>query len=124
MVPVRAVHWPCGRCGAMQDGRRTACVLLSLSVLLWSCDAVLAGDGVWTSTGPEGGDVRALAIAPSDPQVVYAGTFGAGLFVSTNGADSWQDRNTGLATTIVYAVAVHILDPRIVYVSTPREGVL
>ena len=43
--------------------------------------------------GPPGGDVRALAIDPSNPATLYAGTvccFGGGVFKSTNGGTTWQ----------------------------------
>lgn len=45
--------------------------------------------GRWTRTGPDGGEVDVVAIAPDDPAVVYAGTRG-GLFRSTNRGESWQ----------------------------------
>lgn len=40
---------------------------------------VLAGLAEWTQTvGPGGGQVYSLAIDPSDPEIVYAGTGGGG----------------------------------------------
>jgi photosystem II stability/assembly factor-like uncharacterized protein len=47
-----------------------------------------AGDGVWTTTGPDGGTVQDLAFDPSTPDVVYAGTVN-GVFKSTDAGDSW-----------------------------------
>jgi photosystem II stability/assembly factor-like uncharacterized protein len=35
-------------------------------------------------------DVRIVRVAPSAPRTVYAGTFGHGVFRTTNAADSWQ----------------------------------
>lgn len=43
--------------------------LVFLSVLLWasSVSLVHAGNNVWTSNGPEGGMINALAIDPAPP---------------------------------------------------------
>ncbi len=52
--------------------------------------------GGWVQTnGPYGGEVRALYAAPKG--VLLAGTWGAGIFRSTNRGDSWTPVNTGLA---------------------------
>ena len=39
----------------------------------------------WTPFGPPGGSVRSLAIAPGSPGELYAGTYGGGVFKSTDG---------------------------------------
>ncbi len=51
---------------------------------------------VWTSNGPEGGDIRALAIDPATPSTLYAGTGYGGVFKSTDGGENWEAVNTGL----------------------------
>jgi hypothetical protein len=43
----------------------------------------------WTSIGPEGADVTALAVDPTNPSVVYAGTQNSGIFKTTDGG-SWR----------------------------------
>src|SRR5690242_16416758 len=50
----------------------------------------------WVNQGPEGGKVGALAVDPTTPSTVYAGTDGGRLFKTTNGAASWTPTNTGL----------------------------
>lgn len=47
-----------------------------------------AGVAIWTSLGPVGGAIGALTADPSDPDTVYAGTYG-GLFKTTDGGDTW-----------------------------------
>ncbi|MGQ9568633.1 MAG: hypothetical protein ACUVWW_11370, partial [Anaerolineae bacterium] len=54
---------------------------------------VSAGINVWTSIGPEGGTIYALAIDPATPTTLYAGTWG-GVFKSTNGGGNWSAVNT------------------------------
>jgi hypothetical protein len=53
-----------------------------LSIRLFPFLFVLAAgraNAAWLPVGPEGGDVRALAVDPRDPDVVYLGTAGGGL---------------------------------------------
>jgi photosystem II stability/assembly factor-like uncharacterized protein len=44
----------------------------------------------WKALGPAGGDVRALAVAPSDPQVIYLGTTDGHIFVSRDAGERWE----------------------------------
>ena len=57
-------------------------LLIGLLTLLLASQAipVSAGFNVWTSIGPEGGNVSALAIDPATPATLYAGTWGGGVF--------------------------------------------
>ncbi|MBI4699381.1 MAG: hypothetical protein HY758_10900, partial [Nitrospirae bacterium] len=55
------------------------CLILSMNVQNTS-----AANGVWTNIGPDGGDVRALAIDPVNTSTIYAGTYG-GVYKSTDG---------------------------------------
>ena len=43
----------------------------------------------WISLGPPGATVQALAVDPSNPNTLYTGSDGSGLFKSTNGGASW-----------------------------------
>ena len=74
-----------------------------------------------------------VAVAPSDPNVVYAGTishsesrealnfFGAHIFRSTDGGDTFQEVDNGFPTdthTSINAIIIHPTDPNTVYVMT------
>ena len=96
-----------------------------------------ASGGIWRST--DGGhawepifddqgvqSIGALAVAPSDPDVIWAGTgeskvrsnisHGAGVFRSTDGGDSWSFM--GLAATgRIARIRIHPTDPDVVYVA-------
>ena len=67
---------------------------LCLAALLVASGASLAeaGINVWTSSGPEGGLIRSLAIDPTSPSTLYAGTDGGGVFKSTNGGGTLERR--------------------------------
>lgn len=74
---------------------------LSCHVLLWlivwiNIVVPLTLEGqTWTNNGPFGGFITALAINPVDTNVVYAGTYGAGMFRSNNGGMNWDKINNG-----------------------------
>lgn len=46
--------------------------------------------GVWTTGGPYGGQIHAVAVSPVTSRTAYAIAFGAGLFRTTDGGDWWE----------------------------------
>jgi photosystem II stability/assembly factor-like uncharacterized protein len=87
--------------------------LLILAGLASRASTVSAGVGVWTSNGPYGGDIMALAIDPVNPATLYAGVYGSGVFKSTNAAGTWA--NTGLPDLYVRTLAISPSNPAILY---------
>ena len=95
-----------------------------------------AGGGVWESddygqnwrsisdTGIKTGSIGALAIAPSNPNVIYVGTgdsaprntvlTGAGMYKSTDGGKTWQFIGLG-DTHIITWILIDPANPDIVY---------
>ncbi len=71
----------------------------------WAVERVLTGQ-----------DVRCLEVDPLDPQVVYAGTQGQGVFRSADGGRSW--RPAGLPGVIVKALAASPHEPGVIYAGT------
>ncbi|HEX3127565.1 MAG TPA: hypothetical protein VH394_09550 [Thermoanaerobaculia bacterium] len=67
--------------------------------------------GEWRRLGPEGGFVYDLAVAPSNPRVVYASTQGA-FFRSLDGGVSWAWTSDEQST---YQPTVDAADPLLVY---------
>jgi photosystem II stability/assembly factor-like uncharacterized protein len=74
----------------------------------------------WKAVGPAGGDVRALAMDPAHPELVYLGTTDGHIFGSRDGGEHWS--LFGLAGPGANAVVTAILvDPRnsnVLYAST------
>jgi len=71
------------------------------------------GGQTWTvaSDGYTGAQVRAIAVDPSNPAIVYAAAR-SGFFASTDGGDSWTGRNTPPAYHLEWnAVAVDPSNP-------------
>ncbi len=67
--------------------------------------------------------VPALALDPTAPQTLYAGTFSSGVFKSTDGAGSWTVMNPGWSTTDVFALAIDPTAPQTLYVGADPTGV-
>jgi hypothetical protein len=93
--------------------------LLAFFLLFFS---IKVNAGTWTSNGPEGGTIRALAIDPVTTATVYTGT-GGGVFKTTDGGASWSPMNSGLTNTRVQALAIDPVTPATIYAGTYGGGV-
>lgn len=92
--------------------------LAVFSFFLLTASAATATAAMWRSIGPDGGSVAALAFAPSDAHVAYAGGAEGGIFRSGDGGASWTSVSGGLGTLVVKCLAVDPRDPATVYVGT------
>ncbi|MDE2937800.1 MAG: glycosyl hydrolase [Chloroflexota bacterium] len=129
-----AVRWRC--IGPPRGGRVVAVAGDPVNPMVFYFGA--CAGGVWKTT--DGGtywdnvsdgyfntaSVGAIAVAPSDPNVIYAGmgescirgdvTYGDGVYKSTDGGQTWT--NMGLSDTRhISRVRVHPADPDVVYVA-------
>jgi photosystem II stability/assembly factor-like uncharacterized protein len=82
----------------------------------------------WTPIGPTGTGafhpgVLVLAIDPSAPATLYAGTSGAGVYKSRNSGGSWTAFNAGLIASSVQALAIDPTAPSNLYAGTRGGGV-
>src|SRR5690242_5688965 len=74
-------------------------------------------------------DIFALALSPSNPNVVYAGTRADGVFKSTDGGATWTSSLTGVLTNgpaphkLIMSLAVHPTNDNIVYAADWYSGV-
>jgi photosystem II stability/assembly factor-like uncharacterized protein len=76
---------------------------------------------VRASIGPFGGDITSAVIDPNNPSILYAGTYGGGVFKSTNAGESWLEANTGLTelnSRYVYGLAIHPSNSATIYAPT------
>jgi photosystem II stability/assembly factor-like uncharacterized protein len=93
-------------------------LLAGLVSVALSAARVSAGVNVWTTNGPAGTDIRALAITPSNPATLYAGSYGNGVFKSTDSGGTWVRASTGLTTPYISALVVDPAAPATVYAGT------
>src|SRR3989441_441402 len=69
------------------------------------------------------GSVTALAVAPSNPSIIYARTSDRGVFKSTDGGASWNATG-GLKDVFVWTLAVDPSNPDTLFAGTHSNGVL
>ncbi|MGZ4845448.1 MAG: WD40/YVTN/BNR-like repeat-containing protein [Candidatus Angelobacter sp.] len=68
---------------------RAAIRTIPVLVLLWM-SAALAAEQPWQPVGPDGGNVRSLAIDPKDPDRIFLGTSAGNLYLSTDKGLTWS----------------------------------
>ncbi len=77
----------------------------------------------WQSIGPHniGGRTLAIAINPSNPNTIYAGSASGGLWRSHTGGvgtQAWYQIETGFPVLSVKSIAIHPIDTSIIYIGT------
>ncbi|HEU4508064.1 MAG TPA: YCF48-related protein [Pyrinomonadaceae bacterium] len=78
----------------------------------------------WRTTGPPGGDVRALVVDPHNPDRFYFGTLDGQVYTSTDGGKRWQLlHNFGKPRMFVDHIIVDSRNPKTLYVGGHRHDV-
>lgn len=72
-------------------------------------------------TGPEGGTVTALAFTSSG--VIYAGSWGSGVYKSVDHGATWTFANRGLVNGFIYSLASDPTNSNVLYAGTYHNGV-
>ena len=74
----------------------------------------------WSPLGPGniGGRTRAMAIDPVNPQVMYAGGVGGGVWKTQDGGNSWNPLTDMLGNIAVTALAIDPANHNVVYAGT------
>jgi photosystem II stability/assembly factor-like uncharacterized protein len=103
-------------CGGA-DRRRTSAMTRALVLSLLLLPSILFAG--WSSSGPTGGAVRAVAVAPSDPSVIWAGN-AAGVFRSIDGGATWTNVSGPVAD--VARIVVHPNNPDKAWVLSSSQG--
>ena len=76
----------------------------------------------WRTTGPPGGDVRALVVDPSNPDRFYFGTLDGQIYTSDDAGKHWQLLyNLGRPRLFVDNIIVDPRNPKVLYVGTHRH---
>ena len=68
--------------------------------------------------GPFGGTIISVVYNPVNPQEVYAGSFGSGVFKSTDGGINWRSVNRGLTNLYIYSLGIDPQHPETLYAGT------
>jgi len=68
-------------------------------------------------------NIFALAVDPQDPDTLYAGTRGGGVFKSADGGANWSQMNNGLTDRYISALAIDPHTPATLYAGTSGGAV-
>jgi hypothetical protein len=71
-----------------------------------------------SSPSPDGGRIRTVAIHPTNPSIIYAGSASGGVWRTTNGGASWTPLTDFQCTLTTGSIAIDPVDPSIIYVGT------
>jgi hypothetical protein len=76
----------------------------------------------WKSIGPDGGQVSAIAIDPSNASRIFVGSPGGGIWKTSDGGASWAPVNDFLPTLIVNCLVFKPGDPSNVFACVSDPG--
>ena len=91
---------------APAPSRRDLLAITMLLVVFFLTPSLEGGENRWTSIGPEGGAVTALAAPPYQSQLLYAGTRTGKLYRSLDGGQTWAFRGVGLEAYEILSISV------------------
>ena len=79
--------------------------------------------GSWSSLGPTSttsglGRVDRIAFHPTDPDIVFAGTSGGGLWKTSNGGSTWTNLTPNIPSTGISGIEIDPNDPDHIYILT------
>src|SRR5437899_13032785 len=108
--------------------RRMLLTGLALAGVVWlgGLHGAQAGVDVWTTTGPEGGTIRALAIDPQNPATLYAAVSrnaspdSSDVYKSTDAGSNWRAVAIGLSGS-PQALAIDPQTPTPLYLRAHRR---
>ena len=74
----------------------------------------------WSSIGPSnvGGRTRSILIHPTNPNIIFVGSVGGGIWRSQNGGTSYTPVNDLMANLAISCMVMDLSDPRIIYAGT------
>jgi photosystem II stability/assembly factor-like uncharacterized protein len=86
--------------------------------LLWISTALVA-EQPWQPIGPDGGNVRSLAIDPRDPDRIFLGTSAGNLYLSIDKGATWSRfaRPGNSAEMVLDHIVIDHTDPRNIFVA-------
>jgi len=66
--------------------------------------------------------LNALTVDPNDPNIIFAGTTGAGIYISRDGGETWNVSNDGLGKGTVGTIVIDPDDSNVVYAGLFDKG--
>jgi len=91
-----------------------------LNIFVIKNETLKANNSMWVSLGRNYpcSEVRAIAIDNNDPNLIYLGTRGEGIFKTINGGEFWTPINNNLTNTYVNSIIIDPKNENIIYAGT------
>ena len=77
-----------------------------------------SADSTDQGSGPYAGPVQCLAVDPVSSETVYAGTYGGGVYKTSDGGMTWTATNQGMSATDVTALVIDPAENQTIYAGT------
>ncbi len=84
--------------------------------------AGVLGTGDFSNWGVVSGRIRAIAVHPTDPLIVYIGAASGGLWKTTDGGNTWMDIGKNLGSLNYGAIAIDPDNPDVIYAGSGEAG--
>lgn len=97
-------------------------LFLFLGILSLAINTPHAYASGWTQLGLSGQYVPAIAVDPTNSNIIYAAT-GTGVHKSTNGGSTWNTMNSGLPSGSIQDLVINPSTPNILYALASGTGV-
>jgi len=90
--------------------------IIILVIIVFSCFGMVgAGEHIWTTNGPKGGQILTIVYDPLNQDTVYLSVTQGGIYRSVNGGKSWQQVGSEATTGLVNQIAVNPVNNNILY---------
>ena len=83
-----------------------------------------SGSVTFSSFGPDGGTIVSIEIDPANPKVIYAGTWGNGVYRSPDRGLTWIHKSNGMVSGFLFDIAVDPANSSHILASTYKEGAM
>lgn len=99
-------------------------ILVTAPLLMWAYFSLaLADENSWSTGGPDGASVMAIAVHPTDSLRIYIGTVADGIFQTTDGGEDWSRVEDDFMSYYDFSsnmrtIRIHPFGPDTMYAST------
>jgi photosystem II stability/assembly factor-like uncharacterized protein len=92
--------------------------IIGVVIAILFLSSIRAGENIWTTNGPYGASVKAIAVHPQNSSVILIGTIQNGIYKTTDTGESWRHIESGSLPRNQREIVFHPIFPDTVYAAT------
>jgi len=73
--------------------------------------------------GPSGGNIENIEIDPINPDIMYVGNWGSGVYKTIDGGENWFISSNGITNPFIFSLAIDPINHNTVYAGTYGDGI-